>query len=78
VSGVPVLEMVKTGSSYLSQSERPLTIGLAAATKVGGIEITWPTGKVERLPGVAGDQNLTIVEGKGVVKSVPFATKPKS
>jgi hypothetical protein len=75
---VPVLEMVKTGSSYLSQSERPLTAGLGVATKVGGIEITWPTGKVERLPGVAGDQTITIVEGKGVVKSVPFGTKSKS
>ena len=75
VSGVPVVEMVKTGSSYLSQSERALTVGLGAATKVGGIEVTWPTGKVERLPGVAGDRNITIVEGKGVVKSVPFGTK---
>ena len=78
VSGAPVFEMVKTGSSYLSQSERSLTFGLGSATKVGGIEVTWPTGKVERLPGVAGDQSLTIVEGKGVVKSVPFGTKPKS
>ena len=77
VSGVPVLEMVKTGSSYLSQSERPLTIGLGAATKVGAIDVTWPTGKVERLPGAAGDQSITIVEGKGVVKSVPLGTKSK-
>jgi hypothetical protein len=78
VSGVPVFEMVKTGSSYLSQSERSLTFGLGPATKVGGIEVTWPTGKVERLPGVAGDQSITILEGKGIVKSVPFGTKPKS
>jgi hypothetical protein len=75
LSGVPVLAMVKTGSSYLSQSERAVTIGLGTATKVGGIEITWPTGKVERLPGVAADQSITIVEGKGVVKSVPLGTK---
>jgi hypothetical protein len=76
VSGVPVSAMVKTGSSYLSQSERPLTFGLGAATKVGGLEIVWPTGKIERLPGVAGDQSITIIEGKGVVKSVPFGSKP--
>ncbi len=63
-AGPPVLEMVKTGSSYLSQSERPLTFGLAGATKVGGIEVTWPTGKTERLPGVAADQNITIAEGE--------------
>src|SRR3954464_1188237 len=75
ISGVPVSEMVKTGSSYLSQSERPLTIGLGPATRVGGIEIVWPTGKTERLPGVAADQSITIVEGKGVVKSVPLGPK---
>jgi len=75
VSAVPVIAMVKTGSSYLSQSERAVTIGLGGANRVGGIEITWPTGKVERLPGVVGDQSLTIVEGKGVVKSVPLGTK---
>ena len=55
VSGAPVMEMVKTGSSYLSQSERPLTFGLGTATKVGGLEIIWPNGKKEQLPGVAGD-----------------------
>jgi hypothetical protein len=75
VSATPVMEMVKTGSSYLSQSERPLTFGLGTATKVSGIEIIWPNGKKEQLPEVAADQSLTIVEGKGIVKSVPLGTK---
>jgi hypothetical protein len=67
--------MVKTGSSYLSQSELPLTFGLGATTRVGGIEVTWPTGRTERLPGVAGDQSIMIVEGKGVVRSAPLGTR---
>ena len=74
-SGTPVMEMVKTGSSYLSQSERPLTFGLGTATKVGGLEIVWPNGKKEQLPGVSGDESITILEGKGIVKSVPLVTK---
>jgi len=32
-------------------------------------------GGLERLPGVAADQSITIVEGKGVVKSVPLGPK---
>ena len=36
-------QMVKTGSSYCSQSELPLTFGLGAATAVTSIEVTWPT-----------------------------------
>jgi hypothetical protein len=75
-TGSPVSAMVKTGSSYLSQSELPLTFGLGAATKVSGIEITWPNGRSDRLPGVAGDQSLTIAEGKGVVRAVPLGSKP--
>ena len=72
----PVAAMVKTGSSYLSQSELPLTFGLGTDTKVSGIEVTWPNGRTERLPGVAGDQSLTIAEGKGIVRAVPLGSKP--
>ena len=64
--------MVKTGSSYLSQSELPLTFGLGAATRVTGIEVTWPNGKTERLPATAADQALTIQEGRGVIKATPL------
>jgi hypothetical protein len=67
--------MVKTGSSYLSQSELPLTFGLGTATSVSSIEVTWPNGRTERLPGVAADQTVTILEGKGIIRSVPFGTK---
>jgi hypothetical protein len=70
--GAPIARMVKTGSSYLSQSELPLTFGLGAATKVSGIEVTWPDGKTERVPGTAADQALTIQQGRGVIKAVPL------
>jgi hypothetical protein len=64
--------IVKTGSSYLSQSELPLTFGLGQNAKVTGVEITWPNGKSEKLTGVAVNQAITVQEGKGVVKSVPM------
>ena len=41
--------MVKTGSSYLSQSELPLTVGLGASGSVEAIEVTWPGGRTEKL-----------------------------
>ena len=61
--------MVKTGSSYCSQSELPLTFGLGSAAKVASIEITWPNGRVETLPGVAANQTVTVQEGKGIIRS---------
>ena len=66
--------MVKTGSSYLSQSELPLTFGLGDADKVTKIEIKWPDGRSETLPGVEANVALTIEEGKGIVARTPFGT----
>jgi hypothetical protein len=68
--------MVKTGSSYLSQSELPLTFGLGARSKINSIEIVWPNGRTERLPGVAADQAVTVHEGKGIIRTVGIGSKP--
>jgi hypothetical protein len=64
--------MVKTGSSYLSQSELPLTFGLGDADKIAKIEVKWPDGRNETLPGVEANVALTIEEGKGIVSRTPF------
>jgi enediyne biosynthesis protein E4 len=63
--------MVKTGSSYCSQSELTLTFGLGSADSVKAIEVTWPNGKLETLPGAPANQTITIQEGKGIVRSLP-------
>src|SRR5215831_12362040 len=62
-------QMLHSGSSYLSQSELVLTFGLAGHTKVDAIEVQWPSGQVDKLPGAAADQTITVQEGKGVVSS---------
>jgi hypothetical protein len=64
--------MVKTGSSYCSQSELPVTFGLGARTGIKFLEITWPTGRKETIAGVRADESITIEEGKGIVTRVPF------
>jgi hypothetical protein len=65
-------QMVKTGSSYLSQSELPLTFGLGAADKVTKIEVKWPDGRSETLSGLEANTSVTIEEGKGIVSRTPF------
>ncbi|HEV3486453.1 MAG TPA: CRTAC1 family protein, partial [Vicinamibacterales bacterium] len=69
--------VVKTGSSYCSQSELPLTFGLGRAPRVTKMEVTWPNGKTESLPGVAANQTITIQEGKGVIRTAPIAVKAR-
>lgn len=71
-NGRTLWSMVKTGSSYLSQSELPLTFGLGSAGSFDAIEVTWPGGRVEKLPGGAADRVLTVQEGKGIVRSAPL------
>jgi enediyne biosynthesis protein E4 len=60
-------QMVKTGSSYLSQSELPITFGLGRAQSVQAIEITWASGRVDRLGGEKAGQFLIVEEGRGIV-----------
>jgi hypothetical protein len=55
-------EEVRSGGSYLSQSDLRLHFGLGAAVTVERIEITWPGGKQQVLKNQAADRVLTIKE----------------
>ncbi|HAF14187.1 MAG TPA: CRTAC1 family protein [Blastocatellia bacterium] len=59
---------VISGASYSSQNDMTLHFGLGDSTRIDKLEIKWPDGSLEvvTVPGV--DRQLTIVEGKGVVK----------
>ncbi|AMY12250.1 ASPIC and UnbV [Luteitalea pratensis] len=70
--GATRIGMVKTGSSYLSQSELPLTFGLGTATRVEQVEIRWPSGQVDRLGPQDAGQTLVVTEAKGVTRRVAF------
>ncbi|HWC16724.1 MAG TPA: CRTAC1 family protein [Terriglobales bacterium] len=58
--------MMRSGSSYLSQSELVLTFGLGNATKADRVEVEWPSGQRDILNNVAGDQIITVQEGVGI------------
>jgi enediyne biosynthesis protein E4 len=64
--------LVRSGSSYLSQSELTLTFGLGPAAAVKAVEITWPDGKIETLPRTAADQTIVVKEGGGIIRSTPI------
>jgi hypothetical protein len=78
--GMRQLAMVKSGSSYLSQSELPLTFGLGKPSSVSeaNLEIAWPSGRKETLSHVKPDQFLVIEEGKGIVSLNPITFTPKT
>jgi hypothetical protein len=68
--------MVRTGSSYLSQSELPLTFGLGAAAKVSKIEVKWPDGTTGTSDAEDAGQTITLEQGRGVTQRTPLAKLP--
>jgi enediyne biosynthesis protein E4 len=56
-------KMVRTGSTYLSQSELTLTFGLGSSPAIEKIQITWPSGVVDEWREVAVDTTLLVREG---------------
>ena len=72
--------MVKSGSSYLSQSELPVTFGLGKAgqTQSVTLEILWPSGRKDVVPNVAPNQFITVQEGKGQIAAVPMPMSAKA
>ena len=67
--------MMKSGSSYLSQSELVLTFGLGPKTKADAVEVQWPSGQVDRFSNIAASQTVTIQEGKGVIAARPYGKR---
>jgi len=65
-------KMLRSGSSYLSQSELVLTFGLGSHTKSDAIEIQWPSGQVDKLSDVNAGQTVTVQEGKGITGNRPY------
>ena len=59
--------MVRSGSSYCSQSDLALTFGLGSDPDVQAIEIEWPSGEKQKLGGTPANQFLTIDETAGIV-----------
>ena len=54
---------VRTGASYLSQSELMATFGLGEITLVDTLRVNWPSGQVDTFTNIMTNQEIRIVEG---------------
>ncbi|HMD40123.1 MAG TPA: ASPIC/UnbV domain-containing protein, partial [Candidatus Acidoferrum sp.] len=64
--------LVKGGSSYLSQSELPVTFGLGKRDKIDRVTIEWPSGKTEEYKNLTAGQTYDCVEAKGITPQGRF------
>jgi enediyne biosynthesis protein E4 len=58
---------VRSGGSYLSQSDLRLHFGLAAHRTADKVEISWPSGATEVLTSLVADRTYCIQQGTGAV-----------
>ena len=63
--GTSQSRLVKSGSSYLSQSELPLTFGIGRRDRVDRVVVQWPSGGTEEFANVAAGQ-YECREGSGI------------
>jgi hypothetical protein len=52
------------GGSYQSSSDPRLHVGLGDAARVDAIEVSWPSGRVDRIGPLAADAGYHIIEGR--------------
>jgi len=60
--GIQQTRFVSTAGSYISASDKRVHFGLGTAKMAESVELTWPSGTVQRLESVPVDQILTVRE----------------
>jgi hypothetical protein len=71
--GILQRRRVKSGSSYCSQSELPVTFGLGDASSADSVEVVWPDGRRESLGSLEADRSYIVKEGEKVLSSSPLS-----
>ena len=64
---------VRSGSTFMSQSDLRLQFGLGAATAAESVEVQWPGGELEKLGPLPAGHIVTITEGRGATDKTPYA-----
>jgi hypothetical protein len=63
---------VRSGSTYMSQSDLRLQFGFAFASAAESLEVQWRGGAFERTGALPAGQTVTITEGRGVTRNTRY------
>ncbi len=70
--------MVKTGSSYLSQSELAVTFGLGLDQNPTELRVSWPSGAIDKVAAPPPGAFVVIREGQGIPRPAPGAARSRA
>jgi hypothetical protein len=68
------VQEVRSGSTFMSQSDLRLHFGLGTVAEIESVDIEWPvlTGNRERIGPLKANRRITVREGFGVVEDLPM------
>ncbi len=66
------IDEVRSGGSYISQSDLRVHFGLGKAEKVDVLEIHWPSGQIDTVKNIKPNQLIFVKEGAGIVRTMQF------
>jgi hypothetical protein len=75
--GVVQVDQSKGGTSYMSASDPRIHFGLGKRSKIDSLQITWPSGRVDKLTSVPVDAIIAVKEGVGIVPHSFPKVKPR-
>ena len=64
-----LVDEVRSGSSYISNSDMRVHFGLGSAAKIEWVEIRWPSGLAEKFSDLPVDAIHTLKEGTGTAEA---------
>jgi len=65
-NGQTQMRLVRSGSSYLSQSELPVTFGTGGRDQVENVVVDWPSGRTEEYAKLVTGKAYQLIETKGI------------
>jgi hypothetical protein len=65
--GMVQVDQAKGGTSYMSASDPRIHFGLGKRTRIESLQITWPSGQIDKLSKVPIDTIIAVKEGVGIV-----------
>ena len=75
--GTVQVDQAKGGTSYMSASDPRIHFGLGKRNKIDSLQITWPSGQVDKLTNVPIDSVIAVKEGVGIVPRPFPKVKPR-
>lgn len=64
--GASQMRMIRSGSSYLSQSELAAVFGVGRRDRIDRVVIAWPSGRTEEYKNLQAGKTFQCTEGKGI------------